>query len=146
MTSELKSWLQQHSEKLCADTLYRAPNMLPDEQDVAEYLTVIIDNVGKAREQQLASIQTWALTTIGRDAVTAGDWLTILRVLKEEIVDHLSIHFSLDMASKYWREIDNLTIDAIIEAAQLTSYMGQAELLEHTVELREIILLRVSNK
>jgi signal transduction histidine kinase len=137
LTNELKSWFQEQSKALCAATLYRAPNMLPDEQDVAQFLAVVLDHLGAAPQEQLAAVQSWALTTIGRDALTAGDWLTILRVLKEEIGNGLKEHFAPDDTLRHWRPIDNLMTVAIIETAQLTSHLGQAELLAHTVELRE---------
>jgi signal transduction histidine kinase len=137
LTNELRSWFQEQSEALCSATLYRAPNMLPDEQDVAEFLAVVFDHMGGAPQEQLAAVQSWALTTIGRDALTAGDWLTIFRVLKEEIGNGLAEHFPPDESLRHWRLIDNLMTLAVIETAQLTSHLGQADLLEHTVELRE---------
>jgi signal transduction histidine kinase len=137
LANELKSWFQAQSAALCAATLYRAPNMLPDEQDVAQFLEVVLDHLGAEPQEQLAAVQSWALTTIGRDALTAGDWLTILRVLKEEIGNGLKAHFSPEDALRHWRLMDDLMTMAIIETAQLTSYLGQAELLAHTVELRE---------
>ncbi len=69
--------------------------------------------------------------------MTASDWLIILRVLKEEIGNCLSQQFSPEETLKHWRLLDTLFTFLIIEAAQLTSYMGKAELLEHTVQLRD---------
>jgi signal transduction histidine kinase len=41
------------------------------------------------------------------------------------------------MSLSHLHIVDDLLTNAIIEAAQLTSYMGQADLLEHTIKLRE---------
>lgn len=137
MADELKEWLLVQSESLCGATLYRAPNMLPDERDVSAFVTLLAEQVGMAMDEQLTAVQSWALTTIGRDAMTAGDWLTILRVLKEEIGKALQVDFSAEATIGHWTDVDYLLTSAIIEAAQLTSYMGQADLLEHTIKLRE---------
>jgi signal transduction histidine kinase len=111
--------------------------MLPDEQDVLEFLMVLTKHVGAAPDEQLAAVQSWALTTIGRAAFAAADWLTILRVLKEQIGLGLTKAFPAEVALSYIQEPDHILTNALIEAAQLTTYMGQAELLEHTVTLRE---------
>jgi signal transduction histidine kinase len=137
LTAEISVWLKDRAEELVASTIYRAPNMLPDERDVAAFISVLAEHVGTTADRQLTAMQSWAVTTIGRDAITAGDWLTILRVLKEEIENGLSAHFSTAATLAHWKEVDHLLTIAVIEAAKLTSSMGQADLLAHTVELRE---------
>lgn len=137
MIAELRDWLVDNTENLVSSTFNRAPNMLPDDQDVAGLISLIAEHVFATADRQLRAVQTWANSTIGRDAVSAGDWLTILRVLKEEVGAGLSSRFSPSDTLSAWREVDRLLSSALIEAAQLTSGKGQAELLEHTVELRQ---------
>ncbi len=136
MTENLKLWLRQQSAMLCALTLRRAPNMLPDEDDLIQFLSFLVNNVGSLPEQQLAAVQSWAITAIGHDAPAAYDWMVLLRVLKEEIGRSLEQHFSPENALKGWRQIDDLLTYAIIEATQLASDMQRSELLSHMEELR----------
>ena len=136
MTENLKLWLRQQSAMLCAVTLGRAPNMLPDEDDLIQFLSFLVNSVGSLPELQLAAVQSWAITAIGHDAPAAYDWMVLLRVLKEEIGRNLEEHFSPEEALKGWRQIDDLLTYAIIEATQLASDMQRSELLSHMEQLR----------
>lgn len=136
MSQELKNWLTTETEAICQATLYRAPNMLPEAPDLAEFLRLLISNLTVAREQQLSAVQFWALTSIGHDAPFAGDWVTILRVLKEEIVKALRQAFPAETALRAWMLLDDVFIYALIEVTQLASDVARAEMLEHMVQLR----------
>ena len=103
MAEDLKNWLLDKLDTLCKATLYRAPNMLPEKQDVAEFLQLLAQNSAAPREEQLATVQFWALTSIGHDAPFAGDWVTVLRVLKEELVKALEVSFPAEVALRAWR-------------------------------------------
>ncbi len=137
MADTLKRWLEQDQRRITETTLYRVPNMLVDEEDVANFVTLLANNVGEAREKQLSEVQFWALTSVGHDARAAGDWLTVLRVLKEEIGKRLDHLFSAAEALRVWRQLDDILTYALIEVSQLASDMDRAALLEHMVQLRE---------
>lgn len=137
MTDKLQDWLKQESTALCAAVLRRAPNMLPDEQDVAHFLTVLANCVAESRHRRLAEVQGWALRSVGHDALAASDWLTILRVLKEEIGNALKERFDHEASWAYWWEVENVITTALVETAHLTGDDRQAQLLEHTIELRQ---------
>lgn len=136
MTDTLKLWLRQQSAMLCTVTFRRAPNMLPDEDDLIQFLSVLLNSVGTLREVQLAAVQSWALMAIGHDAPAAYDWMVLLRVLKEEIGRSLEKHFPPAEALTAWRQIDDVLTYAIIEATQLASDMQRSELLSHMEQLR----------
>jgi signal transduction histidine kinase len=136
LTENLKLWLRQQSAMLCAVTLHRAPNLLPDQDDLIEFLSVLVNSVGSLPELQLAAVQSWALTAIGHDAPAAYDWMVLLRVLKEQIGRSLIEQFAPDEALAAWRLIDDVLIYAIIEATQLASDMQRSELLGHMTQLR----------
>ncbi len=136
MTEALRLWLRQQSAMLCTVTFRRAPNMLPDEDDLIHFLAVLVKSVGTLREVQLAAVQSWALTAIGHDAPAAYDWMVLLRVLKEEIGRSLEKHFPPAEALTAWRQIDDVLTYAIIEATQLASDMQRSELLGHMEQLR----------
>lgn len=131
MANNLKQWLHQNINELCRATLYKAPNMLPDVQDVQEFLQMVTQNVSAARETQLTAVQGWALTNIGHDAPFANDWVTIIRVLKEEVVSALKKSFSPAETIDAWMKIDNIFTYALIEASHLASDMNHATMLEH---------------
>ncbi len=139
MSDDLKQWLQKESATLVTATLHRAPNMLPGAEETIEFLNRVIELIGKPREEQLSAIQFWALTTIGHDAPAANDWLTILRVLKEEIGYGLENQMSAVDALRCWRLIDDVLTYALIEVSQIASDMERATLLEHMVELKQQI-------
>lgn len=136
MTDTLKLWLRQQSAMLCTVTFRRAPNMLPDEDDLIQFLSVLVNSVGTLREVQLAAVQSWALMAIGHDAPAAYDWMVLLRVLKEEIGRSLEKHLPPAEALTAWRQIDDVLTYAIIEATQLASDMQRSELLSHMEQLR----------
>lgn len=136
MTENLKLWLRQQSAMICAVTLNRVPNLLVDEDDLIEFLSVLVNSVGGLPELQLAAVQSWALTAIGHDAPAAYDWMVLLRVLKEQIGRSLVEQFPADQALTAWRLIDDVLIYAIIEATQLASDMQRSELLGHMTQLR----------
>jgi len=136
LTDTLKLWLRQQSAMLCTVTFRRAPNMLPDEDDLIQFLSVLLNSVGTLREVQLAAVQSWALMAIGHDAPAAYDWMVLLRVLKEEIGRSLEKQFPPAEALTAWRQIDDVLTYAIIEATQLASDMQRSELLNHMEQLR----------
>lgn len=121
---------------LCTVTFRRVPNMLPDEDDLIQFLSVLVNSVGALREVQLATVQSWALMAIGHDAPAAYDWMVLLRVLKEEIGRSLEKQFAAEDALVAWRQIDDVLTYAIIEATQLASDMQRSELLSHMEQLR----------
>ena len=134
---KLKNWLRDEAQALCKATLQRMPNMLPDEDDVAAFLAVLADNVGEVSATQLLAVQFWALTSIGHDAPAARDWLTVLRVLKEEIVNGLEQQFHPEEAINFWRQLDDILTYALIEATQLSVDIERTDLLEHTIRIRQ---------
>ena len=139
MSNELKLWLDRKAEPLSKATIHRAPTLLPDEQDVLDFINLLVQNVGEKHSDQLSALQFWALTAIGQDAPAAYDWLTILRVLKQEIGNALSQEFSPHDALLGWLELDNIYTYAIIEASQLASDSDRASILQHMADLRQEI-------
>lgn len=137
MAEDLKHWLLEKLDTLCKATMYRAPNMLPEKQDIVEFLQLLAQHSDTPREEQLSAVQFWALTSIGHDAPFAGDWVTVLRVLKEELVKGLEASFSAEVALRAWRQLDDFLTYALIEVTQLSSDMDRTALLEHMVDLRQ---------
>ena len=138
MAQELKLWLRQESAALCAATMQRASlGGLVSEDDLIEFLVMLAMYAGSLPELQLNAVQGWAITSVGQDAPRAYDWLTLLRVLKEEIGNCLDKKFPPKQAFHYWRMIDDVLTYAIIEASQLASDMVRADLLEQLVKLRK---------
>lgn len=133
----LKLWLRQESATLCSVVMQRAHNLQLDEDGVIRFLAMLARNIGSSREKQEAAVQVWAITSIGQDARAAYDWLTALRILKEEIGHSLDRHFPAEEAWRGWRELDDVLTYAIIEASQLASDMIRADLLDSMVRLRE---------
>jgi hypothetical protein len=136
LIDKLGQWLQKQAYALTSATLYRAPNMLPDPEDITDFVFMLAGNVSRTREVQLSAVQFWALTRIGYDARAASDWLTLLRVLKEEIDKQLEQNFSPAEILSAWRSLDDLFTFAFIEATQLASDIDHAALLEHAQTLR----------
>lgn len=136
ITLSLHAWLAEHCDQLAEATMYRLPNRLISRSEVVEFLQLMIDQLKAAPENQLAAVQFWALTEIGYDAPAAGDWRTILRVLKEEVVNGLEEAFSPSEALNHWRQLDELFTYAIIEVTQLASDIDHAIMLDHIVNLR----------
>ena len=134
---KLQEWLREEAQALCEVTLQRTPNMLPDEEDLEAFLAMLASNVDEASVNQLSAVQFWALTSIGHDAPAARDWLTILRVLKEEIVDSLEQQYRPEEALWFWRLLDDILTYALIEATQLSVDLERADLLEHTIKIRQ---------
>lgn len=139
MTDPLQRWLHAHVDSLCAATLQRAPTLLPDEEDVRAFIHLLVSNIGAARETQLSTIQFWALTTIGHDAPAAYDWLTILRILKQEMSDELPKSFSARDVLGFWLEMDSIYTFALIEASQLASDIDRSASLQHMADLKREI-------
>lgn len=133
---------------LCMDTMRRAPNLLVDEDDLIEFLSLLAKNADALPEVQLADVQSWAITSIGHDARGAYDWLVVLRVLKRELVNRLETQFPAATALTAYRQLDDLLTFAVIEATQLASDMQRADMLEHMVQLRskEVQLDESKNK
>ena len=137
METRLKQWLKEQSELLCTLTLKRTPNMLPDEVNIAEFLQIVAENLEVGRGKQLTAVQFWALTCIGHDAPIARDWLTILRVLKDEMFNTILEHFTPQETLTAWRLFDDILTYALIEASQLASDVQRSALLEHTISIRQ---------
>jgi len=137
IANKLKVWLYEEATVLSEATLRRTLNMLPDEEDLDIFLAMLADNVGEAAVNQLTAVQYWALTSIGQDAPAARDWLTVLRVLKEEVVNNLEQQFRPEEALRFWRQLDDILTYALIEATQLSVDIERAVLLEHTVNIRQ---------
>lgn len=135
LTDELTQWLRAEIETLCQATLERAPNMLPDEEDVADFLHVLVANVGLPRETQFSNVQRWALTCIGQDARAASNWVTLLRVIKAEVGERLEGDFAAQLALTHWRQLDEIFTFALVEASQLARDIDRATMLEHMVKL-----------
>jgi signal transduction histidine kinase len=137
LTEKLSQWLQDEIETLCEATLERAPNMLPDEEDVADFLQLLVDNTGQPRETQFSNVQRWALTCIGQDARAASNWVTLLRVIKSEVGERLEVDFTPQIALHNWRQLDELFTFALVEASQLAQDVDRATMLEHMVRLSQ---------
>ena len=138
MVQELKLWLRQESAALCAATMRRvAPSSLVLEDDVIEFLVMLAMYAGHLPELQLNAVQGWAITSVGQDARRAYDWLTLLRILKEEIGNCLDKKFKPEQAFRYWRMMDDVLTFAIIETSQLASDVVRADLLEQLEQLRK---------
>ncbi|MCA9928275.1 MAG: HAMP domain-containing histidine kinase [Anaerolineales bacterium] len=138
MAQELKLWLRQESAALCGATMQRTKsNVQVTEDDLIEFLSMLAMYAGSLPELQLSAVQGWAIVGIGQDAPRAYEWLTILRILKEEIGKSLDGKFHPRRALDYWRQLDDILTYAIIEASQLATDMVRADLLEQLVKLRE---------
>lgn len=137
MATTIKQWLTQQTAALCKATLYRVPNMLPDTQDVAMFLQLVSENLGAPRETQLTAVQEWALMQIGHDAPFANDWVTLLRVLKEEVAAALQQAFSPAETLNGWMQLDEIFTYALIEATHLASDVNHATMLEHMAAISQ---------
>ncbi len=138
MTHLLKTWLRQEAASLCVATMPRVPRgTLVEQDDLIEFLAMLAQNVGMPSELQLVSVQAWAITGIGHDAPRAYSWLTVLRLLKEEIGRNLESKFSHEQVFRYWRMMDDVLTYAIIESSQLAGDMVRADLLEQITTLRK---------
>lgn len=94
MAQELKLWLRQESAALCGATMQRTKsNVQVTEDDLIEFLSMLAMYAGSLPELQLSAVQGWAIVGIGQDAPRAYEWLTILRILKEEIGKALTANF-----------------------------------------------------
>ncbi len=67
---------------ICAATLSRVPNMLPGEDDLIQFLSVLVTSVGALQELQLSAVPPCVIIAIGRDAPAAFEWVVLVRVLK----------------------------------------------------------------
>lgn len=103
------------------------------------FINLLADNIGVARESQLSTIQFWALTTIGHDAPAAFDWLTILRVLKQEISLRLPRAFPARDVIDFLLEMDSIYTFALIEASRLASDVDHSASLQHMADLKREI-------
>lgn len=136
MSLELKTWLDERSLALVAQTIHRAPNMLPDAESLHSFVNVLVDCTDKGAGSQLSMIQAWALREIGADTAVAKDWQTLLRTLKDVIGDELTATFSAEQALTYWRELDHIFTYALTESIRLYSDVNRVTILEHMIDLR----------
>ena len=137
MAHLLKIWLRQEAASICVATMRRVPKgTLIEEDDLIEFLAMLAKNIDVPSEIQLVSVQAWAITGIGHDAPRAYNWLTVLRLLKEEIGRDLETEFRPQRTLRYWRMLDDILTYAIIESSQLASDMVRADLLEQLITLR----------
>ena len=137
MTDELTTWLQIEADSLCRTTLNRAPNLLPDKEDITGFLNVVINHITDPRDVQFSAIQNWAYLHIGQDALVASNWVTLLRVIKAEIGDRLEMDFPAQVALHHWRQLDGLFTFALVETSQLARDEDRATMLEHMTKLRQ---------
>jgi signal transduction histidine kinase len=137
LTDELTTWLRAETEALCRMTLERAPNLLPDQDDIADFLDVIVNHVRAPRDVQFSSVQNWAYIHIGQDPLLASNWVTLLRVIKTEMGERLEMDFPADVALHHWRQLDDLFTFALVETSQLARDEDRATMLEHMVKLRK---------
>lgn len=135
-TLSLQKWLTDNCVAIAEATMYRLPNRLISRGEVTAFLQLMLAQLRVAPENQLAAIQFWAITEIGYDAPAAGDWRTILRVLKQETVSGLEEAFPPSEALQHWRQLDDMFTYAIIEVTQLASDIDHAIMLDHVVNLR----------
>jgi signal transduction histidine kinase len=137
LTDELTTWLRAETEALCRTTLERAPNMLPDRDDIAGFLDVVVNQVTAPRDVQFSSIQNWAYINIGQDPLVASNWVTLLRVIKAEVGERLEEDFPAETALHHWRQLDDIFTFALVETSQLARDEDRATMLEHMVKLRQ---------
>lgn len=143
---QLQSWLSDHSQFLRDETLNRAFNLLPDEQEIDQFLVVLIDAVGEGVGGRLRLAQSWADNNVGSDPVYANDWLAVLRTAKDVIADKLSAELNSVESLAYFREYDHVLTYMIIEVTKLASDVDRAELLDHMVDLRARMARLEQNK
>jgi signal transduction histidine kinase len=137
LTDELTTWLRTEAESLCLTTLNRAPNLLPDKEDIFAFLDVVTNHITSPRDVQFSAIQSWAYLNIGEDALVASNWVTLVRVIKAEVGDRLELDFAADVALHHWRQLDDLFTFALVEASQLARDEDRATMLEHMTKLRQ---------
>lgn len=137
MSQSLKLWLRQESASLCTAVFANTPPAISlNHDDISEFLGILADNVGLHSEFQLAAVQGWALVAIGHDGPRSRDWLLVLRLLKEDLLNTMSNQMKPLDAMKYWRGLDEFITFAMIEASQLATDFERASLLEQVVQLR----------
>jgi signal transduction histidine kinase len=136
LSLELKTWLEERSLALVAQTIQRAPNMLPDAESLHSFVNVLVDCTNKGAGSQLSMIQAWALREIGADTAVAKDWQTLLRSLKEVIGDELIAAFPAEQALAHWRDVDHIFTYALTESIRLYSDVNRVMILEHMIDLR----------
>lgn len=146
MRDKLQSWLRDHATALRDETLDRALNLLPDDQEIDQFLTVLIEAVGEGVGGRLRLAQSWADTHVGSDPIYANDWLAVLRTAKDVIADTLSTEFDTAESLAYFREYDHVLTYMIIEVTRLASDVDRAELLDHMVDLRQRMARLEQNK
>jgi signal transduction histidine kinase len=136
LPENLKMWLRQQSAAICLSTFSRMPPVVPNEDDVFQFISMLATNIADIPERQLSAIQGWALMNIGHDARGAYDWLVVLRILKDEILNQLEQQFTPQEVLKAWKNVDSMLTQAIIEASQLATDFHRADLVEHMLQLR----------
>jgi signal transduction histidine kinase len=133
----LKLWLRQEVDTICTAVFAKAPTAIDlTHYDLSDFLASLADHVGVHTEFQLAAVQGWALTAIGQDGPRSRDWLLLLRILKETLLNQLSTQMKPVDALKNWRGLDEFLTYAMIEASQLATDFERANLLEQIVNLR----------
>ncbi|MDX1686777.1 MAG: HAMP domain-containing sensor histidine kinase [Candidatus Promineifilaceae bacterium] len=132
----LKTWLREHTQEICRQSLERAPNLLVGEREVNNFLSMLMTGVDETPDTQLAAVQSWAASGIGEDALLANDWLTLLRLLKESVNRALRRDFSPLLILEFWSALDPLFNHAFVESARLATETDRATHLEYMVELR----------
>ena len=146
MTDKLQSWLTERAAALRDETLYRALNLLPDDEAVDQFLTKLVEAAGEGVGGRLRIAQEWADTHVGPDPIFANDWLAVLRTAKDVIADTLLKDFETTEALAYYREYDHVLTYMIIEVTKLASDVDRAELLDHMVDLRHRMARLEQNK
>lgn len=124
---------------LVAQTIHRAPNMLPDAEALQAFLHVVIECSERGPGTQLSLVQSWALREIGADTAVAKDWQTLLRTLKDVLGDELTAAYLPQQALTHWRNLDHIFNYALIESTRLYSDVNRITILEHMIDLRRQI-------
>jgi signal transduction histidine kinase len=146
LTDKLQTWLLKNQAVVREATLYRAVNMLPDEEDVTVLLALLVKALDEGTGGRLRLVQDWANHHVGQDTALAEDWLAVLRVIKDVVGEQLAAAFPAAVALEHYRELDRIIMYAVVELARLTSATDHNQLLDHMVDLRKRMARLDQNK
>ncbi len=136
MSESLATWLLAQEAALCGAVLRRAPNLLPDEDDLAGFLTVVREGLDDAGSRQLSRIQSWAVQTLGSDEALARDWVTLLRLAKETVGSWLLRDSSPEAALESWQRLDRPFTHALVEVSRLAGSSDYSTMLSYMEDLK----------
>lgn len=135
-SNELTAWLADHDALIVSAVSQRAPNLLIDVDELADFLHLVRQTYGASSSAQLSAVQSWAHQCIGDDAQLAGDWLTALRLVRDTMAGWLARDFTDEAAFAYWRMLDRFVTVALIEAARLSGGSDHSTMLAYMEELK----------